>query len=211
MKQRKCSGGFIEVSLVFTFGLTWSGAHADEARCTAPPFGDTQKNYVAGQAALKRAARDSNELTILRREWRDALVQSCRAKFDDDRAPFHELSVGDDLIDSQSVTELADTLMSLRTQEMERRQAAQREDPNTVWAIFQCMEITGRWELGRYPGVLINGRPPPDLWPSLAKCQGYVKRLPGVLFHPNTGRAEFARGMWYECLSHHVDNWQRPE
>jgi hypothetical protein len=38
-----------------------------------------------------------------------------------------------------------------------------------------------------------------------------MRKLPGVLFHSNTGHAEFAQGMWYECLRHHVEYWQRPQ
>jgi hypothetical protein len=39
-----------------------------------------------------------------------------------------------------------------------RGQAAQREDPSTVWANFQCMQIMGQCQMGHY-SVLVNGRP----------------------------------------------------
>jgi hypothetical protein len=187
-------------------------AHAAD-KCATPPFGDTPQNYADTQAALKRSAGSATDLSILRRTWRDALIESCQAKFEyGDRSEFYRYDIGQGPIESLPVTTLANMLLQGRPQAIDRRQAAEREDPNTIWVIFQCTPAPGTCRPAIIPTVpLGDHRAGDSTFPSLAKCRGFMRyAMPGYQFDERTGHAKLGNySVWLECFSHHVDNWQR--
>ena len=187
---------------------------ANDPRCKSPPFGDTPKAYAQTQAALRSAAHGNRtDLDVLKSSRHDAMIQACQTKFDEaSRLPYLQLGITEADIERLSVTELATTYLDAKQREIGRQLAAEQEDPNTIWAIFQCVQVTGECQIQQMvhqePGTYRTT----IYFASIAKCQDYMRHTLGWPVDRQTGRSNMGGSvLWYECLNHHVDNWERPQ
>ena len=80
----------------------------------------------------------------------------------------------------------------------------------TVYALFQCTRSTGQCTIQEGPRMQLGEYFPGIVFPSLAKCWEHMRSI-HMPPDRNTGRYNLGPYLWYECLSHHVDSWQRPE
>ena len=81
-----------------------------------------------------------------------------------------------------------------------------------IYAIFLCMQATRECqqvEAGRYA---LGGWLPGTTYQSLEDCQFAIHQGYARGSAPDKqGRFKIGNGMWYECLSRHVDTWQQPQ
>jgi hypothetical protein len=78
-----------------------------------------------------------------------------------------------------------------------------------IYALFLCFKDLGTCQLEGAPRVTFAGVTPAMTFNSLAECQGYAKRVTGLITPPREGRFMVANGMWYECRGKPVDSWER--
>lgn len=79
-----------------------------------------------------------------------------------------------------------------------KRQQQAGPGRSIIYALFLCFQATGTCQ---FTQAMTFG--------SLAECQGYAKRVSGLITPPSEGRFLLPNGMWYECRGKSVDTWER--
>ena len=81
-----------------------------------------------------------------------------------------------------------------------------------IYAIFLCMQITGQCQQVEADRYSLGEWLPGTTYQSLEDCQFSIHRGYAQNRSPDkNGHFMIAKGMWYECLSRHVDTWEQPQ
>jgi hypothetical protein len=191
---------WIVVSLL---AFACSGVRANDARCDAPPYGDSQQNYAAMYSHFGRvAAADANlPAKILTGHLRTALIETCKAKFQrGSRASYYRNRISDADIDAASTTALADAWFRARNAALAKEMAPPpEEDYSRIYALFECIRATEiMCRLSPASRYTFN---------TLSDCQQYAR-----MYAPQgpdaQGRFVMTGNFWFECRSKHVDAWE---
>ena len=93
--------------------------------------------------------------------------------------------------------------------EEDKRQQQAGPGHGIIYALFLCFQATGTCQFQGAPRVTFAGVTQAMTFGSLADCQGYAKRVSGLITPPSEGRLPLPNGMWYECRGKTVDTWER--
>jgi len=91
----------------------------------------------------------------------------------------------------------------------DKRQLQAGPGRKNIYALFLCFQATSTCQLQGAPRVTFAGVTQAMTFGSLTECQGYAKRVSGLITPPSEGRFMLPNGMWYECRRKTVDTWER--
>jgi hypothetical protein len=188
-------------------------AHANDALCKAPPYGDAQSNFDAMLAAINQAVAASPDLPpgLLKIQMLTTIEMACEAKFlGRNRAMFNKKGISGSEISITGPVALANRWFAARNAEAQQEQEPQREArPDTrIYMVFICSRIAGSCQMTAPARVALGQFMPAITYPSLSDYQDDIKRTGGGRMPDAQGRFMLGQDMWSECRGKHVDTWE---
>ena len=80
----------------------------------------------------------------------------------------------------------------------------------TIYALFLCIKATAMCQMQGQARNTFAGPMPATTYASLSDCQKFAAQITGRIEPTPDGHFPLNDGMWYECLSKHVDTWESP-
>jgi hypothetical protein len=218
MVKRMRWGRTAAISLLLS-GASLGTAFANDSRCAAPPFGDTQANYDAMYGQFQQAGYASPAIQpLLMAQLHAALIEACKAKFKHgSRASYYRNGITDADIDANSTTALANAWFNARNAALAKEESGANptpppppprvEDGSHIYALAYCLK-SGMCQIHGQSHIVSNGVFEEVPFRTLAECRRYAYLNSSGISAGADGRTVLPDGSWWECRSKRVDTWE---
>jgi hypothetical protein len=189
--------------LLVLFSSAWGSAPAHDARCDAPPYGDTPAGWSIAQSGLKNIQQLLAKHPALANEKITSVIRkACEAKFDGgDRSSFYEVGMTDQDFAIRPPEVLAMQYLGTKM----ALQDAKRSDMN-IYALFMCFSTTNACKLFAPARMSLGLLMPAQTFTTVADCESYAE---GLAQYPKDTDGHFMAPFgWYECRGKHVETWE---